>query len=623
MIQNSFPPKRIIVSILAGLLPLLIYLLVLIAPVPSSISRFFVYYSFLYFLIVLFLYYLSFRVKGKYDWLPGVCLTAFVFAIGLSYLWASGYSNDMIIGGLLPFKDGFSYYFGARLLSAGQALGRSSVQAAWRPLYPGFVSSLLLISRYNLQTVLAVQLGFLALCSYLSAYVLRRSLGALAAALYMTLIYFYIQSMVGFLYTELLGLTIGCLGLILLWNAARTQKMVQLVLGLVMLMIAVSVRAGTFFIFPMLALWAGWVFRKDKLFSFGTFSIALFTVVITFLVANFLYNSLVVEPGIEGNGNFAFTIYGQVVGGAGYNLAIQRFGGSNPEKVYRAAWRFFQQHPLSFLIGTGKAYRDFLLKGIYDYYVSTGRKWWDTILSVACLLATAWGLVKAVRRITSPTYSLVVAAFAGFFLSIPFLPPRDGGIRFYASTVPFFFLLAPIAFERVGTHADGQDQSGYRTGQITVGLSIILFLLTVVFPVLIQHFNAGTSPVDIQNCPANQTLFKVQLDAGSFLDLMPDTATSCGRAPEVCMYDFENSSVIMDLSDSLVHKQLTGPVEASGKSMRVFPAVNLVDNEPGLFIGESAQLQSLPNNSVIAGCATEVVIAKRPKIYQIESFYQP
>ena len=89
------------------------------------------------------------------------------------------------------------------------------------------------------------------------------------------------------------------------------------------------------------------------------------------------------------------------------------------------------------------------------------------------------------------------------------------------------------------------------------------------------------------------------------------------------MYDFENSSVIMDLSDSLVHKQLTGPVEASGKSMRVFPAVNLVDNEPGLFIGESAQLQSLPNNSVIAGCATEVVIAKRPKIYQIESFYQP
>jgi hypothetical protein len=623
MTHNSFPLKNLFFSILVSLLPILVYVVILVAPIPYSISRLFVSYSFLYFLVILTFYYLSFRVKGKFDWLPGACLTAFIFAMGLSYLWASGYSNDMIIGGMLPFKDGFYYYYGARILSDGQLLAANSFQSAWRPLYPGFISSLFLITRFNLQAVLALQLGFLGICTYASAYMLRRSLGGITAALYMTFLYFYIQPMQGFLYTELLGLTTGCLGLILLWNSAKTKKISNLIIGLVVLIVAVSVRAGTFFIFPMLALWAGWVFRMNKVFSFRVFVISLLTIMVAFLAVNYVYNSFVVAPGIEGNENFAFTIYGQVVGGAGYNEAVQLFGRNNPERAYRAAWRFFQGHPLSFFIGAAKAYRDFFLTGIFSYYSPTGRRWWDVALSIICLGSTVWGIFKSVRKIRVPTYSLVLAGFIGFILSIPFLPPRDGGVRFYASTVPFFFLLPTIAFEGVVSPLEKQGQIDFWLKRSAVILSTLLLGLTVLIPVLAQQTGRSNVDIEVPSCPVDQTPFAVQLDAGSFIDLVPDMALLCGRAPEICLSDFKANSDILDLSDLLVYRELVNQVDRSGKSIRVFPARELLHGVSGLFTAESAKLQKIANNSIISGCASRVVIAKRPDIYRIETLFRP
>lgn len=622
MTRASFISKEFFSSLLVGLLPISVYGVVLAVHIPYAISHPFVHYSLLYFLLILILYYLSFRVKSKYDWLLGACLTAFIFAIGLSYLWASGYSNDMIIGGLLPFKDGFYYFYGAQLLSTGRLLVSNSIQSAWRPLYPGFISSLFLISHNNLQWGLALQVAALGTCCHLSAYLLRHSLGEIAAALYITFLYFYIQPMIGFVYSELLGLAIGCLGFILLWNSAKTKKVSQLIFGLAVLMVAVSVRAGTFFIFPMLVFWAAWVFRKkDCCYSFSVFAASLLTIVAVFLIVNSIYNHFVVEPNIAANGNFAFTIYGQVVGGAGYNLAIQRFGRNNPEIVYRAAWRFFQAHPMSLFIGAAKAYRDFFLTGIYEYYVPGGRKWWDMLLSIIWLAATMWGIVKSVRKIKSPVFSLALAAFMGFFLSIPFLPPRDGGVRFYASTVPFFFLLPTIAFESAATPNEKDNRLNLRLGQIATVISMLLLTLTILLPICTLQTNKS-AVVDVPNCPVDQTPFAVQLNAGSFIDLVPNDNISCGHLPELCLNDFKTNSEMVDLSDFSVFQELIHQVQDSGQSIRVFSANEMINNVPGLFTGKSGELQKISNQSRITGCATKIAIAKRPDIYRIETFNQ-
>ena len=98
------------------LLPFALFISILVLPIPISISIFFSHFSFPYFLLVGFLFYVSFSLKGKYSWLFAACVTALIFSIRLSYLWTSGYSNSMVISGLLPFKDAFSYYNGASFL---------------------------------------------------------------------------------------------------------------------------------------------------------------------------------------------------------------------------------------------------------------------------------------------------------------------------------------------------------------------------------------------------------------------------------------------------------------------------------------------------------------------------
>jgi len=67
----------------------------------------------------------------------------------------SGFSDNFVIGGLLPYKDAKNYYLGANLLLNGLPI-RIAGQALGRPLFPGFLSSLLLLTGQNLKVALAV-----------------------------------------------------------------------------------------------------------------------------------------------------------------------------------------------------------------------------------------------------------------------------------------------------------------------------------------------------------------------------------------------------------------------------------------------------------------------------------
>ena len=146
-----------------------------------------------------------------------------------------------------------AFLHGLPIRVAGQALGR--------PLFPGFLSSLLLLTGQNLKLALAVLVQLAGLGSYLSARRVRQSMGVLAGTLYITFMVFYFQSFSGYAMSESLGFIGGCFGFALLWHAAEKRKWFDLLAGLSLLMVAVSARAGAFFIFPLLALWAGWTFR--------------------------------------------------------------------------------------------------------------------------------------------------------------------------------------------------------------------------------------------------------------------------------------------------------------------------------------------------------------------------
>ena len=600
------------------LFPFILFIFILITPIPISISIFFSQFSFPYFILVLFLYYVSFSFKRKYPWFFAACVTALVFSMQLSYFWTSGYSGNMIIGGLLPFRDGFSYYSGASFLTDGYRLSNI---AAWRPMYTGFVSSLLFLTQHNLMRSMAILVGLLGTSCTLSAYVIRNDFGKLAATLYITSLYFYIQHLIGILYTELLGLALGCLGFVIVWSSIKSQRLDKLAAGLAVLVIAVSARAGTFFVFPVLVLWAGWAFRKQSRFSFRAALIAFAAVSLTFLIVNSAFSFFIVEPGKQSFGNFSFTLYGQVIGGAGYNSAIQRFATRDSDIIYRAALKFFLAHPLSFFIGAAKAYRDFFFSsiGIFRYYSPSGSMVWNYLIWVAGLILTTVGVIKSAQKVFEPVYSFFAAVFIGFLLSIPFLPPIDGGLRIYASTMPLFFGLIAVASGKLGSFQKPwlfEDE----LSKYTELLSILVIIMIVVVPIFIQRL--GTAPAfEVPICPPDQVPYVVEFHQGSFVDILPDDDATCGRALRICAEDFQTRSaeMLVDASDAQIYQVLMENGISTGNGTRVFVSNDLVGNESYLFMGFTSDLQRDSDHNLISGCGIVHDIKKRPAIFQIET----
>jgi|APSaa5957512576_1039674.scaffolds.fasta_scaffold03208_1 hypothetical protein len=496
-----------------------LFIFLLLSPIPSSFTRFFWAYSPLLFFLVFTLYALSFQLKGYWGWLAGLCLTMALFALPLSFMWSSGFSDNKIIGGLLPYKDAYYYYNGARLILDGRLLPMYSLQAAGRPLFPGFIASLLLNTGKNLQATIAILVALLGFTSYLSAQKLRTTFGILPAAFYLSLSFLYAQSQVGFLHTEVLGLILGNLGFILIWQSAEKKKLSKLVFAIFILMLAVSVRAGAFFIFPMLALWAGWIFRGETRFSWRNFGIIFITFILSYLIVNTLYARFTVEPGNYSFGNFAYTIYGQIHGGTGWNRAIKDLGTRDPAIVMASSIDFFREHPLSLVIGTAKAYRDFFIygdSGIFSF-LGSKTKWLDITLWGISIAFLFGGIIRSKKNIKKPISALLLASFIGIFFSITFLPPVDGGKRFYASTMPFFFALVAVALPSIGIKKKiwiDDKKAG------VVLLSGVLTLMTLIMPVIILRLT--TPPKILQpSCPANQVPFALRVDPNSSVVRIP------------------------------------------------------------------------------------------------------
>ncbi len=599
-------------TIAAAALPALLFELVLWLPMPASFSRPFSAYSTPFFLITLLLYFGCFRLDGMKGWIAAACLTMLLLGLTLSFLWSSGYSDDKIIAGLVPFRDGFDYYNGAKLILGGRSISNLNEGAAWRPLYPGFLSALLWLTGSNLQWSLAIQVGLAGFCFVLSAYLLRNLIGAAGAAVYMTLLYFYIQPLIGTAYTETLGVAAGCLGFVLLCAAATTKRSWSLVAGLAVLMLAVSERAGAFFIFPLLIMWAGWAFRQGMRYSWKHAGLAALTVAATYLVVNTLFRTLIVEPGGFPFGNFSFTIYGQVVGGAGYHKAFEDLSVRNPALILRAAERFFLAHPGSFFIGAAKAYRDFFSPQLGVLSFDSGVPGLAVWFAASVLLLA--GLYLSARRISTPESSMLLAGFLGIFLSVPFLPPIDGGIRIYASTMPFVYALPAVAAARwlPGKQPDEMDGGVILPAWM---LSVVVMLLTVIAPVLILHLTSKIVAA-AQSCAAGQVPYATLFSAGSYVDLVPDQAGACGRVPEVCLRDFGGYSRSNDPSDAAVYEVLITRAQLS--AARVFAADDLISGRPHLFVGARDDLK-VDNNSVITGCASETVVKGRPSIYSVQT----
>ena len=597
---------------------LLLFWLILSAQIPESFNRYFHTYSFGLFLIVAALYYISFSFYGKLGTLLSLGLTMALMALSLSYLWTSGFSDNFIIGGLLPYKDGKNYYAGAHLLLSGFPMLNAG-QASERPLFPGFLASLLWLTGQNLKLTIGIIVQLAGVAIFFSIQQIRNLVGLLAASLFATLLYLYILPFIGYTLSELLGFTAGCLGFTLILIASQDHNWFDLILGVVALLIGVSARAGAFIIFPMLALWIGWVFRENKPFAMKLVVYAMVLTSTLFLLLNSVYSRSLGIPSGSSFGNFSYSIYGQVRGGTGWHSAIEELGTRDSNIVYRAAWDYFLKHPISLAISFAKSYRDFFWIGSLSIFPFSGQRQLyalDIFIWLGMLALLLRGIIQLAKGVRTRPDSLLLAAFLGIFISIPFLPPVDGGTRFHAATIPFFFAVLAAGLRGISGKVRVKSTDASIGDPAFCRSASILLLLMIILAPLVMRVSKVKPILAMLDCPVDQRPFVIESHPGSYLDLIQDKSLESSRVPRVNLDDFETNNSELSVDD--YYQTLVSLAKNARSNIRLFPAFDLIENEFHYFF---VPLSKLPNGNFvgrIAGCAIYIK-TKNQSIFQVKS----
>lgn len=620
MTNKFYPSRSNATDFFSILVPFLLFWLVLAFRIPESFTQYFHTSSLFSFSVILILYFLAFRLPSRARLMGSLGLTMILTALSLSYLWSSGFSDNFLIGGLVPYKDAKNYFLGSQLLLNGFRLVGAD-QATERPLFPSFLASILFFTGQNLKITLAIITQLTAVAIYISARQIRIAFGAAAASLFATLLYLYARSFIGYSMSESLGFLAGCLGFSMIWLAAQSMKWQDLALGVFILLLGISARAGAFLMFPMLALWIGWIFRGEKRFSIQAAALAFVGMLIGYVLLNLLYARIVGIPAGSSFGNFSYAIYGQVRGGTGWHSAIEDLGTRDPSIVYREAWQFFLKHPFSLAIGFAKSYRDFFwFNGptIFPFGGFSSPAWVNLTAWLVTMILLVAGLVRSFKDLHNNVSSLLFAGFAGIFFSIPFLPPIDGGARFHAGTVAYLYILPAVGLSWLLAkrlliwRADDSWRADLSPARYFVAVIVVA---TLIIPPVLYTFSV--QPVaESFSCSDGEEPFFIKYHNGSYVDLIKSGSQTCGFVPKVCQDDFARNNTERSIDD--FYQTLSTLMENDDSNMRLIPAFNFVDRKFHYFYVSLSELSD-GSAGVVSGCAVEVR-TKNQTIYQVKSW---
>ncbi|MBN8436974.1 MAG: hypothetical protein J0L95_02860 [Candidatus Accumulibacter sp.] len=374
----------------------------------------------------------------------GMFLALLLIAVGccFAWLWDSGISTSLAVGGAYQVSDAMAYWTCANaLLDMGHFGNATSFTSEWcqrRAIYPNMLSGLAWMAQRNIHTTLLLQAAIVCLGIFV---LMRRSspyIGAIGMALGTTLLLSYATADLFVLtMTENAGLIFGCIGFALLLKSTENRSLAWVVAGVAMFSIALNARAGAFLVLPFLILWSG-IFayslkRKAHIWIFAT-------VIATF--AGFALQALLViavggNPG-SSHGNFSYVLYGLTAGGMGWQQVLV----DHPEllssqvivsdaltskSIYALAWANINLHPELFLQGLTKNLTLFMSTGTYGY---------EKLGAWAGLVKLCWWFawIPVLTNARKPAYLLIALASIGIIVSTPFLL-GDGGPRIFAATV--------------------------------------------------------------------------------------------------------------------------------------------------------------------------------------------
>jgi len=602
-----------IATIFTLLLPLAISVYLLNATLSAQFLEKFFSSGFEYTVLRAALLILGFSIRGWIGKAITLTVTITIFLLPLIAVWEQvGLLYGTAIGGLLPWNDANGYYIDAAALLDGYPIGWS----ARRPLFVGLLATLLNFTGANLSVCIPMLVALTAIGTFFLAQEINQVYGPIpGAAVTILALFFYKHIGIGTTLTENLGLTMGATSLAIMYAAIRRTSKPMMLAGLYFMTLALCTRPGTFFVLPCLIIAGAVIFKADQKINWRFLAQG-----IGASMSGFVTNYLLVKQISRGIGHapfseFSYILYGVVVGGKGWTqVLIDHPRAGEGTEIYRLALAHFRAHPFDLVRGMIKMWSEYLPGHYFHAYhfIEFGNSNILTrhIHSLIYILLVA-GLIWCVVNIKQGQGQglFLLAAFTGYFASIPFTPSIDGGLRVYAATVAILFILPAAGiywllglFQRllrrrwaIQLHRDySMPDRGYSTrlvGNLQVLFALLLAAMAVVGPIVIKS-NARPPSISRVDClPAQEDVY-FRYNPGSSISIVDRDAD---RGPSR-----SGLATLATIQSEIGKMELKGDADAFSAGQTILTTYNLVDKQ-FLLVTLPASLVP-PQRSIVSAC---------------------
>jgi hypothetical protein len=215
---------------------------------------------------------------------------------------------------------------------------------------------------------------------------------------------------------------------------------------------------------------------------------------------------------------------------------------------------------------------------------------------------------------------LLISGFVGVALSIPFLPPIDGGARFYTNAAAFKAALPAFGVgELLSRWRKIGEENEIAVNRGIEGAGVLLAVVILLVPFLFRSIRTEAS-LPVPTCGGKDEVpFVLQVDPGSYVDIVPTSSRGYGIVPLVGLSDFKANGA--EPWDDF-YQALVTTAGSSSQSTRLLTAVDLIQKGPHYFTGDPQLLGGHAPNGVIAGCAVEQR-TQHQSIYVVRSVSGP